>query len=269
MTKTLVLYVFHIFNDRVKHFIKNGIFNSEDVDFILISNDKNFVFDVSSNVKTLVRDNIGYDFGGWSDALLINNLYKNYENFIFVNSSVIGPFMPSYYTKKWTDIFINGLQNNIKLFASTINAVNDPVNKAHVQSYIFSMDKITLEYLINCEIFSMTNYAETFKDAVWKKEVLMSRKIIENNWNIGSLLPYYSNVDFTFKNKKPEDYNIVFLNDIMYPKFKDTLWNNYDLVFVKGNRNSLKWEKTPLYVVSSMFLFWIILKFSMCLYINF
>jgi hypothetical protein len=237
MTKLLILYVFHNFNDRVKHFIKNSIFNDENVDFIIISNNKNNIFEVPDNVKTLFRDNIGYDFGGWSDALLTNNLYENYDKFIFVNSSVIGPFIPSYYKDKWTDIYINGLQNNnIKLFGSTINTCNDPLNKSHVQSYIFSMDKTTLKYLINCEIFSMTNYAKTFDDAVWNKEVLMSRKIIQNNWNIGSLMSYYNNIDFTFINKKPKEYNIKFLDDIMFPPFKNTLWNIYELVFIKGNR---------------------------------
>ena len=94
------------------------------------------------------------------------------------------------------------MQNNIKQFGSTINTIDKPLKWAHVQSYIFSMNKTTLEYLINCEIFSISNYAKTFKEAVWKKEVLMSRKIIENNWNIGSLLSHYKDVDFTFKYKK-------------------------------------------------------------------
>ena len=98
------------------------------------------------------------------------------------------------------------------------------------------MNKTTLKYLINCEIFSITNYAKTFDAAVWEKEVLMSRKIIENNWNIGSLLSYYKDVDFTFTDKKPEEYNIIFLDDIMFPSFKDILWNVYDVVFIKGNR---------------------------------
>ena len=82
----------------------------------------------------------------------------------------------------------------------------------------------------------MKNYAKTFANAVWNKEVLMSRKIIENGWNIGSLLKQYENVDFTFKEKKPEDYKIKFLGDIMYPKFRNSLWNDIELVFIKGNR---------------------------------
>jgi hypothetical protein len=98
------------------------------------------------------------------------------------------------------------------------------------------MDKTTLKYLIDCEIFSVINYAKTFDEAVWNKEVLMSRKIIKNKWNIGSLFLYYKNVDFTFSDKTPEEYNIQFLDDIMFQPFKNTLWNVYDLVFIKGNR---------------------------------
>jgi lipopolysaccharide biosynthesis protein len=238
-TKLLVLYVFHDYNDRVKHFIENCIFYDENVDFIIISNDKNNKFEVPDYVKTLFRDNIGYDFGGWSDALLKNKLYKQYDNFIFVNSSVIGPFLPCNFKGKWTGIYLNGLRNNVKLFGSTINTNEKPLTESHLQSYIFSMDKTTLEYLIDCEIFSMTNYAKTFQNAIWDKEVLMSRKIIENNWNIGSLLQYYDNVDFTFQTKKPEEYSIKFLDDVMYPSFRNSLWNEYELVFIKGNRVSI------------------------------
>jgi len=236
MNKVLVLYVFHIYNNRVEHFIKNAIFNDENVDFIIISNDRNNSINVPPNVKTLYRDNIGFDFGGWSDALLTNDLYKNYDKFIFVNSSVMGPFIPSYCRDKWTDIFINGLTDNIKLFGSTINTCMNPLHSSHVQSYIFSMDKNTLEYLIQQEIFSLTNYAKTFEEAIHYKEILMSRKIIENKWNIGSLMTYYKNVDFTFSEKKPKDYNIAFLEDVMYPPFRNNLWNDYEVVFIKGNR---------------------------------
>ena len=237
LKKTLVLYVFHEYNNRVEHFFKYCLFNDPNVDFIIISNNKNFkINNLPANVRFLARDNIGYDFGGWSDALLINELYKNYDYFIFVNSSVIGPFMNS--DEKWTDIYINGLKkDNIKLFGSTINSCRDPYNLSTVQSYIFSMDRVTLEYLIKCEIFSMTNYAKTFNDAIWLKEVQMSRKIIENDWNIGSLMNYYKDVDFRFKTKKPEDYNIKFLDDVINDRdYKNRVWSLYEVVFIKGNR---------------------------------
>ena len=59
----------------------------------------------------------------------------------------------------------------------------------------------------------------------------MSRKIIENNWTIGCLLPIYKNIDFRIDNS-----NLIKLNDLMYKKYKNKYWNEYDLVFIKGNR---------------------------------
>lgn len=238
MKKTLVLYIFHIYNERVKNFFENSIFYDENLDFLVISNDRNNNLDcLPSYVMTFFRDNIGFDFGGWSDALLTNKLYDKYENFIFVNSSVIGPFLPENFEGKWTDIYIDGLQkNNVKLFGSTINTIEKPLTHSHVQSYIFSMDRITLLYLIDCGIFSNSHYTKSLYEAVWTKEVLMSLKVLENNWNIGSLLKCYDGVDFTFKSKRPEEYNIKFANDVMYPGFRNWFWYDNELIFIKGNR---------------------------------
>lgn len=234
MSKTLVLYVFHEYNWRVKLFIDKAIFYDPNVDFIVICNNTQTHFEVPPYVRTVVRENIGFDFGGWSDALLMEEIYKKYDYFIFVNSSVVGPFIPSYCKEKWTDIYVNGLQNNVKLFGSTINA--EPRHRMHVQTYIFSMDKDTLQYLIDCEVFSVQKYVKTFWEAVFQKEVLMSRKILENGWNIGSLLPLYKGVDFTFSSKRLDEYNITFLGDVMFNHFKGVVWNENDVVFVKGNR---------------------------------
>lgn len=237
MSKLLVLYVFHIYNNRVEHFINNAIFYDENIDFVVISNDKNSNFEVPHFVKKIFRDNVGYDNGGWSEALLTNNLYENYDNFIFVNSSVIGPYIASYFTGKWTDIYLNGLKNNVKLFGSTINLEVGP----HVQSYIFAMDKMTLQYLINCEIFSITNYAKNFQEAIDNKEVLMSTKIIQNGWNIGSLLECFKDVDFTFTQKSFAGYNLKVLDDPMYNYYRGAVWNETQLVFVKGNRVQIRY----------------------------
>lgn len=240
MTKVLVLYVFHIYNERVKAFISDSLFYDENIDFIIISNDEGVKVEIPgdtlTNVRVMYRKNIGYDFGGWSDALLANNTYRGYDKFIFVNSSVVGPFLPVGYGGRWTDVYLDGLEGNIKLFGSTINTMGDPLNSSHVQSYIFSMDRGTLEYLIRTGIFSSSEYAKDFDEAIEKKEVLMSRKVIENGWNIGSLLPLYRGVDFTFRSKRPEEYGIEFLDDVMYERYRNKLWRDEELVFIKGNR---------------------------------
>jgi hypothetical protein len=94
------------------------------------------------------------------------------------------------------------------------------------------MKKETLEYLIKCGIFSK-EYINIRRDVINKKEILMSRKIIENNWNIGSLLPIYKNVDFR---NIDQCKSLKKLGDIMLIIYRNTYWNEYDLVFIKGNR---------------------------------
>ena len=240
--KTLILYIYHDYNDRVERFISKALFKDDDYHFLIICNDLNSVQEFPDYVDVLRRDNIGYDFGGWSDGLFKNDRYKNYDYFVFVNSSVIGPFLPAYYKGKWPEIYINGLQNNIKLFGSTINTAgygtrSNPYTDSHVQSYIFAVDKETLDYLIECKIFSLNFKYNTLVEEIEQKEILLSRKIIEKGWNIGCLHHYYKNVDFTFTSKLPDDLCFSFVGDVMYPYyFNYHFCNIYELVFVKGNR---------------------------------
>jgi len=225
--RTLVLFVFHQYHERVRNFIDNCIFEDDNIDFLVIANNNSDI-NLPSYVKFVKRQNIGYDFGGWSDGLLTDNLYQSYDKFIFVNSSVIGPFLKE---GRWTDIYLNGLKNNVKLFGSTINSCLNPKTHSHVQSYIFATDRETVEFLISKGIFS-NQYARTLDEAVWTKEVRMSQLVVQNGWNIGCTMNYYKDVDFTFKNPS----NVKFLDDIMFNQYRNVLWNEYELVFIKGNR---------------------------------
>jgi hypothetical protein len=243
---TLVLYTFHEFNKNVEYFINNGIFNNDSVDFIIICNNEDIEIKVPNYVKVINRKNIGYDFGGWSEGLLTNNLYKNYKYFIFVNSSVLGPIIPTYYVNRWTDIFLNGLKDNVKLYGSTINThglySNDPTTSSHVQSYTFCMDIDTLTYLIEKEIFSLTNMINKYEDVVINKEIKMSRDIINNNWNIGCIFHHYNNIDFTNLTKYS---NFQFLGDLTSTGYYNQLISPYELIFIKEKYISNKnWVHT-------------------------
>ena len=247
MKNTLVLFVFHELNDRVNNFIKNAIFVSDDTDFLIVSNgggsstkiltsnntvtidDGSLRITLPPYVKFLSRPNIGHDFGAWSDGLLINDLYRNYQNFIFVNSSIDGPFNKE---SSWTQTLLNGLSSTVKLFGCTINTCGKPNEHAHVQSYAFAMDKEALEYLIQCEIFSNTKYISNKQQVIEMKEIGMSRKIIERGWNIGSLLKCYEGTDWTV----PYPIGKPFFDDLMYPRFENIYWKKEELVFIKGNR---------------------------------
>jgi len=241
--RVLVIYVFHVFNDRVKTFINCGIFSDPNTDFLMICNDPTIdlgKLSLPEHVKSVKRENIGFDFGAHSYGLLTNDLYKDYDKYVLLNSSCMGPYIPSYFTGKWTDIFLQGLKGNVKLFGSMINTERNPVHLAHVQSNIFALDKETLEYLIEKDIFNTTHPCKDLVESVNKEEIGMSRAVIENGWNIGCLFPGFQDIDFTFKDKSPHDYGsrskYLFEGDLMYPRFRYTLWDPFQLVFYKGNR---------------------------------
>ena len=239
--KTLVLYVFHEYNDLVQSFINKAIFKDDNIDFMIICNNLNYKLDnLPDYVIYKNRENIGFDFGGWSYGLLMDDFYKKYDNYICVNSSASGPYLPETYKSKWTDFFINGLKkDNVKLFGSTICYHFQP----HVQSFIFSLEKETLEYLIGWKIFSLTNHYDNLWDTVMLKEIFMSDLIIRNKWNIGCLIPYYKNTDFV-KLVENNDIQNNMINghlecksDIMYNEFYKKYWNETDIIFFKGNRD--------------------------------
>jgi len=235
MPRTLVLYTFHEMNKRVQQFL-DGIFQSPDVDFLVISNGP--VVAVPPYVKFIRRPNIGHDFGAWSDGLLAGPL--TYEYYIFVNSSASGPWGPRGPAGDWTTRFIAGLRNGVKLFGSTINVMGGVMGEslntmvgAHVQSYAFAMDREAAAFLIEKGIFSKDYIVNNRVKIVEMKEVRMSRLIIENGWNIGCLLKCYEGVDFSGRTEYP---NRPFYTDIMYPCFEWHLWQRVELVFMKGNR---------------------------------
>lgn len=247
--KTLVLYTFHEYNERVAYFIQNALFQRDDVDFLVICcdiNDTRMETELPNYVKLMKRDNIGFDFGAWSDGLFKDDLYKNYDNFIFVNSSVIGPFYPHYYPGNWTDIYIGGLKNNVKLFGSTINCIHVVHFVPHVQSYIFAVNKECLDYLIQTNIFSNI-YETNFSVLIEEKELKMSLLVLARDWNIGCLHKHYKDVDFAKNKRTVYNYNITLYNDVMYQEYLDKhLWELNELVFVKGNRISIPTEITDI-----------------------
>ena len=230
----LVLYIFHQYNDRVKNFIEKAVYRDDSIHFVFIANDPNISIQLPEYVELIKRKNIGYDFGGWSEALDIKKKkLQNYQYIIFANSSIIGPFCD---TKKWPHLLIDGLKQDIKLFGVTINTMMDPDHFSHVQSYLFVVEVDTAVFLIKRGIFSINDYAKTHQEAIYQKEIKMSRIIINKGWNIASLFKYYDGIDFRKPFYKQTDRRA--LNDVMYKKSEiEGLWTREELCFIKGNRD--------------------------------
>lgn len=238
--KTLVLYVFHQMNERVHMFLDRAFFQADDVDFLVICNDLHLTLEVPSYVQLLRRQNVGLDFGAWGEGLMENNRFENYSHFIFLNSSVVGPFVAPYCDRRWTDVFLSKLNDETRLVGSCINAMRRPLSLAHVQSFAFAMDRPALDLLRSKHIFR--NYS-TKLEAIEEGEIRMSRCILQQGWNIACFLACYKDVDFRFVSKKPSEYPNEFLDDVAFPGwYYGQTTHPYEVLFVKANRGQdMKW----------------------------
>ena len=211
--KTLVIYWTHELCDNLDFFLNNGYFTDNNHDFYIAYNEdmdmiKYEKYKNDTNLTNLFfygKPNVGGDFGAWSEVLFKENdgkmLYEQYDYFIFLNNTCIGPFLPIYFKDKWTDIFINLLDDNTKLVGSSINHY---YGRSHVQSYAICTDRIGLDIAIKNKIFTKNisvKYAgRDYQSYRWEfiqtYEIGFSLAILKNNYNIKCLLKGLENIDF-------------------------------------------------------------------------
>ena len=139
--KTLILYTFHnntISNNRTLQQLMKHV--NESRHLLIIINNMNLTIHIKKEYVTFInRENKGYDFGAWGAGLSTINI-DDYKYYIFINGSA-GCLQ---LTPDWTDNYTNKIDDTLRLFGSTINCMDDPINKAHIQTYIFSMEASTV-----------------------------------------------------------------------------------------------------------------------------
>lgn len=234
--KIAILYAFHQFNEHVQFFLKHGVLPNYEY-FFIYQGDEQINFPYPD--RLLQRENIGYDFGGWSVQLFQrwgDELVKDsFDYYIFINSSVTGPFLPIYHPKQdWPMIFITMLNETVLLSGITINCdkwIYKGDLPAHIQTMLFCMHSDTLQYLINRNIFNPTKFITDKQQLVCECEVRMSQLIFEKGGDIACLMKIYDRVRFNgqtikFRNGDPW-YNNSVHGDTLHP---------YETIFFKNNR---------------------------------
>jgi len=204
--KTLVLYVFHQDCPNLDTFIARGLIDSPNKQFIFICNNTSpelskwsFLHNYS-NVNLYIRPNIGHDFQGWNNALFLpissltrkiiwapecNNtsdstlfpetpdepyIHTLFNKFVFINSTVVGPYLPSYVEKDWVDCFTYKLSDDVKMVGISINFLQGLYNQyisdiiklnygidsrdhTHVQSMAYALDREGIDILFRYGLF--------------------------------------------------------------------------------------------------------------------
>ena len=226
---------------NLEFFVRYGIHPSQPADYYFVLQklrnrtvNESRLPTLPSNAHYVQHENECLDFGtfGWflSSNIVKTNLYKY---FIFMNASIRGPFLVSYFAYEfmwWFTIFTKLLNDEVKLVGPTINCEHKP----HVQSYLFVTDQVGLSILTDKKR-GVLSCKKDYGDAVFNGEIGASQIILHANYQIASLQVKYQGVDF----RKKENWAC---NNRVSPIFVDhsvdgITHDPYELVFVKYKRS--------------------------------
>jgi hypothetical protein len=250
---SLVVYCYYekdqTYKNNLIYFLRRGLLPT--IDYIFVINGQSTVeIPSADNIRVIRRENIGFDFGAYKDAIIqLGDDYKKYAHFFFMNTSVRGPFMLPWAEGEWTTPFIQRLQGDTHLVGTTINILlRDPdveriltnecgltVPYPHVQSQMFALTAAGFEFLRD-RFFLGRPLEADFTRCVALGEVLMSQLILrEAGWNIDCLLPEYSGLDY--RTVRSDINPSSRFGDPSYPGacFGRTI-HPYEVVFIKTNR---------------------------------
>ena len=121
--KTAIVYHYfeldETYRDNLIYFLNCGIDEHADY-FIFIAGDCGADLPAHPNVNYFHIKNENNDFGSIIEFCK-NPKSQGFDNYVFVNCSARGPFIPTYYSKPWHEAFTSRLVEDIAMVGSSIN----------------------------------------------------------------------------------------------------------------------------------------------------
>ena len=200
-----------VYKDNLIYFLSTGYL--PDVDFYIVISGNCSIEDLpeKNNIFYINTKNHNFDFGGHAFGIsYMKNKNLSYEKYIFINSSVRGPFKAPYFNSPWVNIFTEKLKNNTHLVGSSINIPlletpeverfkklfpDDNSSCAHVQTTAYALTNEALKYLLSINFYDSAKVLSRI-DVICMYEIRLSNEIIKNGWTIGCLLPEYHSIDY-------------------------------------------------------------------------
>ena len=215
--KTMVVYVYNAANEEQQKnfafFLRYGITDDNVTYKIIITKDED-VLDfpklpsLPSNAAYLLTSSCTTIFGAMA-AVMPELPASSYNYILVVDSSVRGPFMPSYassyhHSFHWTDAFTNKLNDTIKLVGAWISCEGAPSEgnaagywrmNPYVSPSVFATDSY------GWELITSKDEIMTCHESEWKKRYFSdagaSLEILKAGKGLDCLLTRYQNVDWT------------------------------------------------------------------------
>ena len=146
------------------------------------------------------RENEGMDFAAHNvtiEYLRKKNQYSRYKYFIFLNSSIRGPFYPSYMPQgwQWTMAYTERIVNDVKLVSSSIVClpnVDAGGFGPKVESWAFGIDQEGLDLVTSAGVFYLRTCKLCDDGVVVLGEYGLSNTLLNKGFNIATLMSKYS-----------------------------------------------------------------------------
>lgn len=250
------------YRDNLVYFLSTAICKNISY-FFYISGECSVELPEYENVEYLYIENRNNDFGAVTEFYR-SGQFDRFDTYIFVNSSVRGPFLPLYYDRDWYQVFTERLSKKTALVGSSINLLptscdfegyfkenfgyNPPY--IHVQTTAYALSSAGFQILQDQGFYEETKTLSK-SDVVTRYEILLSQIILHNNLKIASILPTCvsfslerAGVDFPGSSRNGDPlYQFGFYGRSLSP---------LESVFVKTNRNIISEKELSSYTFTSL-----------------
>lgn len=234
------------YRKNLLHFLRFGYRTDLDFHFV-VAGPSTVDIPRADNITVTHIENRNFDFGGYAFAIGNTVDVESYDHFIFLNSSVRGPFLPAY-AASWTAPFLSEFNDDVGIVGSTINILNPEYEYSlryqaqfggrppfsHVQTMCFVLRRAVLKKLIGEGFFEIEGSLSK-TEIILNAELHLSRRVIDYGLNLKCLISKYNCIDYREPHR---DINPTSLNgDVVFPGalFGRTL-HPFEAIFIKTNR---------------------------------
>jgi hypothetical protein len=208
--RTLIFYHYFeknaAYTDNLLHFLRFGY--DREADFVIVvSGSHSVAIPKFDNLRCIEVENRNFDYGGYAAAIAATPNLDAYDAFVFVNSSMRGPYMPAYAKGPWHRYFTDQFGDDVGLVGAAINECTSTEAQVyrekyggsgpcvHVQSTAYAMPAATMRMLLASGFYDDKRVLEKM-EVIRDYELRLSQLVLQSGLNLKCLLPEYNLVDY-------------------------------------------------------------------------
>lgn len=250
------------YKDNLVFFLSTAVYSDIHY-FIYISGTCNAELLQRPNLTYVKIENKNNDFGGVV-AFFDDPRSKGFDAYLFVNSSMRGPFLPSYHSGRWYEPFITRLSERVALVGSSINhlptdaphsslfaqdySITPPYT--HVQTTAYAMSAAGAQCLLAKGFFNETQRLGKH-DVISRYEILLSQLLLKEGFEIAALLPTYERFSLSAP-ELPYEGTLEEGDPLFAQAFYGRTLSPLESLFVKTNRNMISEKELASYTFTAL-----------------